>query len=85
LRSISRAGAARPRYCFVNVTHSYSCCFWGTRVAPLSNSRGSRFNAEEKKESHYSAQDGGEEGRAQNVEEEGREEEKAESKTEIVG
>ena len=38
-----------------------------------------------RKKSHYSAQDGGEEGRAQNVEEEGREEEKAESKTEIVG
>jgi hypothetical protein len=59
--------------------------FLGDACCALSNSRGSRFNAEEKKESHYRAQDGGEEGRAQNVEEESREEEKAESKTEIVG
>ena len=51
----------------------------------LSNSKGSRFNAEEKEEGNYGAQDGGEEGRAQNVEEESREEEKAESKKKIVG
>lgn len=51
----------------------------------LSNSKGSRFNAEEKEEGNHSAQDGGEEGRAQNVEEESREEEKAESEKKIVG
>jgi hypothetical protein len=59
--------------------------FLGDACCALSNSRGSRFNAEEKEEGNYGAQDGGEEDRAQNVEEEGREEEKAESKTEIVG
>ena len=84
MRAISRNSRACPGYCFVNLTLSYSCCFWG-RVLRLSNYRGSRFNAEEKEEGNYRAQDGGEEGRAQNVEEEGREEEKAESKTEIVG
>jgi hypothetical protein len=59
--------------------------FLGDACCAHSNSRGSRFNADEKEEEDHSAQDGGEEGRAQNVEEEGREEEKAESKTEIVG
>jgi hypothetical protein len=54
-------------------------------VLRLSNSRGSRVKAAEKEERNPRAQDGGEEGRAQNVEEESREEEKAESKKKIVG
>jgi len=42
------------------------------------------FHADEKEEEDHSAQDGREEDGAQNVEEEGRQEE-AESKTEITG
>jgi len=45
------------------------------------------FHADDykKEEEIYGAQDGGQEGCAQNVKEEGRKEEKAESETEIAG
>jgi hypothetical protein len=55
------------------------------RLVPFSNSRGSRFHADDcKKEEKEAdrAQDGREEGRAQNFEEEESFEEKAESETE---
>ena len=64
------------RYCFVNVTSSYFYRF-GRCVLRRSNSRGSRFNADDckKKEEADSEQDGGEEARSQGCEEESREEE----------
>src|SRR5258708_1895007 len=76
-------------YCFVNTTSSYFSRFWGTRVAPALNSRGSCSNADDCKEKVYSqegdeeevhrSQDGGQEAGSQDREEEGQKN-KAESR-----